>query len=53
MCRTARKKTNKLVTRQQRMGEQLRVFSWPDGKVLIETILLSAEHLRQARVDQV
>jgi len=27
-------KTKKLVTCQQRMAEQLRVFSWPDSKVL-------------------
>jgi hypothetical protein len=30
----ARKKTKKLMNRQQRMGEQLQVFSWPNSKVL-------------------
>ena len=34
MCRMAHKKMMKLVTCQQGMGEQLRVFVWPDGKVL-------------------
>jgi hypothetical protein len=34
MCRTTCKKTQKCVTRQQRMGYQSRISAWPDGKVL-------------------
>jgi len=30
----ARKKMKTLVTCQQRMGQKLRVFLWPDGKEL-------------------
>jgi len=29
------KKTQKCVTRQQRMGEQSRISVWPDGNVLM------------------
>jgi hypothetical protein len=34
MCRASCKKTYKSVTRQQRMGEQSRLFTWPDVNVL-------------------
>ena len=34
VCRTLCKKTKKLMTRQQRMGEHSRVSSWPDGEAL-------------------
>jgi hypothetical protein len=30
-------KTQKCMTRQQRMGEQSRISAWPDGKVLMFT----------------
>jgi len=40
MYRTWSKKTKKLVTRQQRMGEQSRVSSWPDRKVLNTKIFI-------------
>jgi hypothetical protein len=35
MCRASCKKTYKSVTRQQRMGEQSRLSTWPDVTVLI------------------
>jgi hypothetical protein len=35
MCRASCKKTYKCVTRQQRMGEQSRLSTWPDVNVLI------------------
>jgi hypothetical protein len=34
MCRASCKKTYKCVTRQQRMGEQSRLSTWPDVSVL-------------------
>jgi hypothetical protein len=34
MCRASCKKTYKCVTRQQRMGEQSRLSTWPDVNVL-------------------
>jgi hypothetical protein len=34
MCRASCKKTHKSVTRQQRMGEQSRLSTWPDVNVL-------------------
>jgi hypothetical protein len=35
MCKASCKKTYKCVTRQQRMGEQSRLFTWPDVNVLM------------------
>jgi hypothetical protein len=39
MCRASCKKTYKFVTRQQRMGEQSRLSTWPDVNVLTAWIL--------------
>jgi hypothetical protein len=38
MCRASCKKTYKSVARQQRMGEQSRLSTWPDVNVLINDI---------------
>jgi hypothetical protein len=40
MCRASCKKTYKCVTRQQRMGEQSRLSTWPDVNVLIASCRL-------------
>jgi hypothetical protein len=44
-CRTSCKKTYKSVTRQQRMGEQSRLSTWPDVNVLSSLSGVTKRHV--------
>jgi hypothetical protein len=49
MCRASCKKTYKCVTRQQRMGEQSRLSTWPDVNVLSTYDISQGDYVHTVR----